>query len=562
VKVTNLPDAITDHVNACHYTIIRTWMATDAAGNTNSASFRILVSDTTPPTLVGAPDRTVTAGTAWDFDQPTAADNCSSVTLSVLSTVTNTPSQVAGQNAVLITRVWTATDTAGNTNTCQQTITVLAPVAQDPPLIAANPQWQTVGSGNSTTLSVTATGSGPFTYQWRLNGNNLAGATGSSLSLNGLDLTNAGIYTVVVTGSGGSVASQAAVVNVLPRLVERLSGSVLTLTWPAGFRLQSANSPAGVYTDVAGATSPFLYNVATQPLRFFRLTSQPFELTVQPLAGGQVRISGPGVPGCNFIIQASTDLIHWVNLATNPSPFVVVDTEAGQGTRRFYRAIPATTTAPIASLTPPSITTQPVGQTAGFGKSATLTVTATGSAPFTYQWQLNGENIAGATGSSLALSGLQFSDAGLYSVVVSNPAGSATSAVAVLNVTPTLSMQATGGGIVLTWPGGYVLQGAVSAAGPYADVPGATSPYFYSTLTSALKFFRLRPQSFNLTMVTRPDGQVSVTGTGVPGCNFLLQASTDLVHWVDVQTSPSPCAFVDKDAQQYPHRFYRVVLAQ
>ncbi len=36
-------------------------------------------------------------------------------------------------------------------------------------------------------------------------------------------------------------------------------------------------------------------------------------------------VSGPGVPGCNFIIQASTDLIHWVNLATNASPLAVVD---------------------------------------------------------------------------------------------------------------------------------------------------------------------------------------------------------------------------------------------
>ena len=345
VTVTPLPDAITEYVSANHYTIVRTWVAADACGNTNSAAFRIVVNDTTPPVLTSAPDRTVTAGTAWDFDQPTVADNCSSATVSVLDTVTNAPSQVAGQDAVLVTRIWAATDAAGNTNTCQQTITVLTSVPQEPPTIATNPQCQTVGCGNNTTLSVTATGSGPFTYQWQLNGTSIAGATGSSLALNALELTNAGLYTVVVSNSGGSVTSQAAVVNVLPRLVAQSSGSVLKLTWPAGFHLESATSPAGPYTDVAGATSPYLYNMATDPLRFFRLGSQPFELTLQPLAGGQLSISGPGVPGCNFIIQASTDLIDWVTLAISPSPFVVVDTNAGQYSRRFYRAVPALFTA-------------------------------------------------------------------------------------------------------------------------------------------------------------------------------------------------------------------------
>jgi hypothetical protein len=100
----------------------------------------------------------VTAGTAWDFDQPTAADNCGSVSVSVFNTVTNGNSQVAGQDSTLVTRTWVATDVAGNTNTSQQTITVIAPAPQNPPTITANPQCQTVGCGNNTILIVTATG--------------------------------------------------------------------------------------------------------------------------------------------------------------------------------------------------------------------------------------------------------------------------------------------------------------------------------------------------------------------------------------------------------------------
>src|SRR5262249_4587673 len=51
VTVTSLGDAISDYSCPNRYTIIRSWLARDAAGNTNTCSFKILVNDTTPPTL-------------------------------------------------------------------------------------------------------------------------------------------------------------------------------------------------------------------------------------------------------------------------------------------------------------------------------------------------------------------------------------------------------------------------------------------------------------------------------------------------------------------------------
>jgi len=55
--------------------------------------------------------------------------------------------------------------------------------------------------------------------------------------------------------------------------------------------------------------------------------------------------------------------------------------------------------APVA----PSITQQPVSQTVTAGANVTLSVTATGTAPLTYQWRKDGQNIAGATSASLTL---------------------------------------------------------------------------------------------------------------------------------------------------------------
>ena len=102
-----------------------------------------------------------------------------------------------------------------------------------------------------------------------------------------------------------------------------------------------------------------------------------------------------------------------------------------------------TTTSSNALLTlivPPAITNLPQSLTVTQGLSATFTVGASGSVPFTYQWTYNNGNISGATASSYTVSSAQPANAGSYAVVVSNPAGSATSsppAILTVNAVPT-----------------------------------------------------------------------------------------------------------------------------
>ena len=68
----------------------------------------------------------------------------------------------------------------------------------------------------------------------------------------------------------------------------------------------------------------------------------------------------------------------------------------------------------------------------------TFNVVAAGSEPLAYQWYAGSTPVAGATSPALTLSNLQTSDAGNYSVTVSNEVGTATSASAALTVnTPT-----------------------------------------------------------------------------------------------------------------------------
>jgi len=83
---------------------------------------------------------------------------------------------------------------------------------------------------------------------------------------------------------------------------------------------------------------------------------------------------------------------------------------------------------------PPVITVQPLGQNGYVGGSVTFSVLATGTPPFTYAWELNGQILDGATQSFLTLTNLTMDDAGTYRVQVSNAFGSALSDKATLVV--------------------------------------------------------------------------------------------------------------------------------
>jgi sugar lactone lactonase YvrE len=104
----------------------------------------------------------------------------------------------------------------------------------------------------------------------------------------------------------------------------------------------------------------------------------------------------------------------------------------------------------------PAITTQPSSQSVTAGNSVTFSVVATGTPTPTYQWRKDGAVISGATATSYAISSPASGDAGSYTVVVTNAAGSVTSSSATLTVNaayvpPPASSGGGGGGAVSSW---------------------------------------------------------------------------------------------------------------
>jgi uncharacterized delta-60 repeat protein len=82
------------------------------------------------------------------------------------------------------------------------------------PVIVQAPQSQAVLAGASATFAVTASGTGTLSYQWRKDGNIISGANSATLTLNNVQMADAGAYTVVVSNATGSVTSSPATLTV------------------------------------------------------------------------------------------------------------------------------------------------------------------------------------------------------------------------------------------------------------------------------------------------------------------------------------------------------------
>ncbi len=83
-----------------------------------------------------------------------------------------------------------------------------------PPTITTQPMNVTVASGMNATFTVVASGVGPFAYQWRFNGTNLAGATNATLIVSPANAANQGVYTVLISNGTGAVVSSGALLTI------------------------------------------------------------------------------------------------------------------------------------------------------------------------------------------------------------------------------------------------------------------------------------------------------------------------------------------------------------
>jgi len=269
-----------------------------------------------------------------------------------------------------------------------QTVTaqnIVLALTQSPPVITTEPASQNVSVGANVTFSVAATGTGPLTYKWQMNGATISGATSSSLSLSSVQTT--ANYSAVVTDANG---------------------------------LSTTSAPATLTVSAV---------LISQTITFSPIGGVGINVPVSLIA-----TSTSGLP-VSFALQSGNASITGGSTLTvlDANPVTVVASCPGNGTYSAAPNVTQTVTA-VSSGNFPSITTQPASQTANTGASATLSVGASGSSSLTYQWQLNGANIVGATKSTLSLADIETTQAGSYTVVVTGSGSSITSNAGILTV--------------------------------------------------------------------------------------------------------------------------------
>jgi hypothetical protein len=206
-----------------------------------------------------------------------------------------------------------------------------------PPVITSSPQSLSVFEGAIPSFSVAASGAGPISYQWRLNGVHLPDATNATLAIDYVLLENEGSYDVIVSNPGGAVISDPAQLQVrVPPMV--LIGPVSQSVRPGS---------AVTFSVTARGSAPLAY---------------------------QWRLNGVNLPG-----QTSASLLRAnVQLADDGVYDVLVSNP-------FAMTIASAT---LTVLIDPVIVQGPVPQTVVVGGTVTLSALVTGNpSPFGFQWR-------------------------------------------------------------------------------------------------------------------------------------------------------------------------------
>ncbi|MSU63714.1 MAG: hypothetical protein EXS31_15160 [Pedosphaera sp.] len=328
-------------------------------------------------------------------------------------------------------------------NGVQTSKVVVVTTSGTPTVIVSQPASVAVCAGSAASFSVTATGAGPLSYQWRKDRINIGGATGPTYAIPSVNNLNAGSYEVVITSACGPVTSDPATltanagvtIGVQPKsqtvcagdrigLVVIANGSGLTYQW----RKNGVNIPratkATFFIDVANRADTGLYDV---------------------------RVEGVGC-----------------KTSQSEAAFIIVNEPAA-----------------IAPLG------QPQGSSACIGSKVTFSVTATGTS-LKYKWRKGLIDIPNATNATYSINSALPTDFGNYFVKVtaacgasidSNPAGLAVVSGANITKQPQatqtvcegqkvdLTVEATGASLSYQWL-------KTSSAGVPVPVPGATNAIY------------------------------------------------------------------------------------
>jgi hypothetical protein len=337
-------------------------------------------------------------------------------------------------------------------------VATLAGLTNDPPVIVVQPRPRTNVVSSSLTLSVTATGTEPLSYQWFKNETAVPGATGRILVLANVQLTDAGTYRVTVSNVVSFLTSSNAELTVLPLEPPSIIGGPLTN--PANGHLyyllaQSTWVEAEAAAQALGGHLTTLRNAVEQQWVFTNFSTW----------GGQERILWIGLHDADPVNNATNPITRrteFVWASGEPVTYsnwsaVEPNNYRDRGEYYVHTLPPSEPTEPGAWVDawdadfngrslhgvvelyagePPVIVLQPLSRTNVVGSSLALSVRAEGTGSLAYQWFKDGGPLPGANGQTLLLASVGLADVGTYQVRVSGSGGFVFSSNAVVTIVP------------------------------------------------------------------------------------------------------------------------------
>ena len=450
---------------------------TNPLGSVTSSTFSLDVNLKTAPSIISQPEsqsvsigKSVTLTVAASGTAPlTYQWSKNGTAISGATAASLTFSSAAASDAGSYTVV--VTNTLGTVTSAAAVLTIYTP-----PTITVQPTAQAVVAGSTLTLSVTASGTGTLTYQWIKGGVAISGATSSTFSIANCTASDAGSYWVTVSIIGASVTSStvSVTVNTPPTIT---SQPVSALTYDYNFYVGSrqpvlyvsANGTAPLNyqwykngTAINGAIASsytFSYDTADQTGSYYvvisnlagsatsnsttvagtpRITAQPVSSSAATGTSTSFSVVASGSPTLTYqwyknsspIAGATGSSYTFTSAATTDAGGYAVIVSNAYGTATSSTVTLTVTPAPSA----PTITTQPTSQSVISSFSSSFSVSASGTAPFTYVWRKDGSTVVGGNSSSLTLNNTTSANAGSYTVTITNSLGSATSTAATLTV--------------------------------------------------------------------------------------------------------------------------------
>jgi alpha-tubulin suppressor-like RCC1 family protein len=236
------------------------------------------------------------------------------------------------------------------------------------PVFPGIPVNRTVPSGARAYFRMTAAGALPLSYQWSCNGTNIPGATNSVLTLTNVQPSLAGTcYSLTASNAFGMATNGPVTLNEVP--------------------LETFVQPTSIST-VVGATVTFTNSTIGQG---------PFSYQWQF--------------NSTNLLAGTNSTLTWTNAGL---------TDAGMYSLVASNIFGVVTSSVSLNVAPTIITSLPQNQTIFPGGTTTLSIGLQALIPVSYQWQLNGVNLDGATNNSLTFTNINYNQGGTYSIIFSD----------------------------------------------------------------------------------------------------------------------------------------------